>query len=48
MVKMIQHGVLMLKKKDKISTFLLNGQRFKHYFKNNGDRDKDIFELNDE
>ncbi|KAK4729590.1 hypothetical protein R3W88_022578 [Solanum pinnatisectum] len=48
-VRMTQHGVVELKKKkDKSSTFLVNGQRVKHYFRSDVDHELEALTLNDE
>ncbi|XP_049378131.1 uncharacterized protein LOC125842892 [Solanum stenotomum] len=47
-VRMTQHGAVELRNKDKISTFLVNGQRVKHYFGNDVDRELEALTLNDE
>ncbi|KAK4727006.1 hypothetical protein R3W88_031923 [Solanum pinnatisectum] len=47
-VRIIQHGVVELRNKDKSSTFLVNGQRVKHYFRNDVDRELEMLTLNDE
>ncbi|KAK4730246.1 hypothetical protein R3W88_023234 [Solanum pinnatisectum] len=46
-VRMTQHGVVELRNKDKSSTFLVNGQRVKHYFGNDVDRELEALTLND-
>ncbi|XP_049364727.1 uncharacterized protein LOC125829556 [Solanum verrucosum] len=47
-VRMTQHGAMELKNKDKSSTFLVNGQRVKHYLRNDVDRELEALTLNDE
>ncbi|XP_015164076.1 uncharacterized protein [Solanum tuberosum] len=46
-VRMTQHGVVELKGKTGL-TFLVNGQRVKHYFGEDSDRDREALELNHE
>ncbi|XP_049414755.1 uncharacterized protein LOC125877531 [Solanum stenotomum] len=46
-VRMTQHGVVELKGETG-PTFLVNGQRVKHYFGVDSDRDQEALELNDE
>jgi len=46
-VRMTQHGAVELRNKDKSSTFLVNGQRVKHYFGNDMDRELKALTLND-
>ncbi|KAK4737465.1 hypothetical protein R3W88_001162 [Solanum pinnatisectum] len=45
---MTRHSVVELRNKDKSSTFLVNGQRVKHYFGNNVDHEHEALTLNDE
>jgi len=47
-VRMTKHGSVKLRNKEKISTFLVNGQRVKHYFGNVVDREPEVLTLNDE
>ncbi|XP_015169056.1 uncharacterized protein [Solanum tuberosum] len=47
-VRMTQHGAVGLKNKDKSFTFLVNGQRVKHYFGNDVDCELQVLTLNDE
>ncbi|KAK4724269.1 hypothetical protein R3W88_027048 [Solanum pinnatisectum] len=47
MVRMTYHGAVELRNKDKSSTFLVNGQRVKHYFGNDVDRELEALTLND-
>ncbi|XP_015162184.1 uncharacterized protein [Solanum tuberosum] len=47
-VRMTQHGVVELRNKDKSSTFLVNGQRVKHYFDKDVDHELEALTLNDE
>ncbi|XP_049381283.1 uncharacterized protein LOC125845796 [Solanum stenotomum] len=46
-VRMTQHGAIELKGKTGL-TFFVNGQRVKHYFGEDSDRDQEALELNDE
>ena len=46
-VRLTQHGVVELKGNAGL-TFLVNGQRVKHYFGEDSDRDQEALELNDE
>ncbi|KAK4713205.1 hypothetical protein R3W88_019112 [Solanum pinnatisectum] len=47
-VRITQHGAVKLRNKDKSSTFFVNGQRVKHYFRNDVDRELEALTLNDE
>ncbi|KAK4717909.1 hypothetical protein R3W88_016247 [Solanum pinnatisectum] len=47
-LRMTQHGAVELRNKDKSSTFLVNGQRFKHYLGKDVDRELEALTLNDE
>ncbi|XP_049392225.1 uncharacterized protein LOC125856672 [Solanum stenotomum] len=47
-VRMTQHGAVEQRNKDKSSTFLVNGQRVKHYFENDVDRELEALKLIDE
>ncbi|XP_049342913.1 uncharacterized protein LOC125807236 [Solanum verrucosum] len=47
-VRITQHGAVELSNKDKSYTFLLNGQRVKHYFRSDVDRELEVLTLNDE
>ncbi|XP_049391486.1 uncharacterized protein LOC125855853 [Solanum stenotomum] len=47
-VRITQHGALELRNKDNSSTFLVNGQRVKHYFGHDVDREHETLALNDE
>lgn len=46
-VRMIQHGALKLRKNDKISKFLMNCQRVKHYFQNYEDQELEALTFSD-
>ncbi|XP_049370630.1 uncharacterized protein LOC125835556 [Solanum verrucosum] len=46
-VRMIQHGAVELRNKDMSTNFLVNGQRVKHYFGNDVDRELEALTLND-
>lgn len=48
LVRMTQHGAVELRNKDKSSTFLINGQRVKHYSGNDVDHEQKVLTLNDE
>ncbi|XP_015161835.1 uncharacterized protein [Solanum tuberosum] len=47
-VRLTQHGVVEPRNKNKSSTFLVNGQRVKHYFGNDVDLEQEELTLNDE
>ncbi|KAK4718014.1 hypothetical protein R3W88_016352 [Solanum pinnatisectum] len=47
-VRITQHGAVELRNKDKRCTFLVNGQRVKHYFGSDVDRELEALTLNDE